>query len=288
MSSEGARIVPLRGSADGSEAHEIATGVPRLPGMIEKLTPFLRSSIIVVDREARIKDMLAPPNGLLGGLGEVGANVLEFCHPDDLAQALEFAMSVAETAPGWEGTWRTRLRRADGEWHSYDIAVFNCLDDPVIEGFVVRLDESSKVPSDEAVSNGFVDELELEPVASAVQIPIILFGAQRLAYFANNSARELCGEFLPLLEQQGLAAIASPTERDYVAEAVARRFAAPGETTITFHLDPLGTARRPPIIEAHFSSGVVNTSMPSSQHSTTSQSVTAQKLSSGCSPTSIR
>lgn len=262
MSSEDAHILPLHGPEDPEDEPVaplvvapavIATGVPRTPGLAERLTPFLTSSLVVVDREARVKDVLGPPTGLLGQLFEAGVNVLDFCHPDDLAQSVEFAVNVLGTEPGWEGTWTTRLRRIDGEWRPYDVSIYNRLDDPVIAGFVVRLEEAVKRPTEEVFSGDFGDELELEPVASALQIPIVLFGAHRLAYFANNAARELCGAYLPLLEQHGLAAIAMPSERDYVAEAIARRFAAPGETTITFHLDPSGTARRSPIIEAQLS-----------------------------------
>lgn len=229
------------------------SGTPHTPGLLERLTPYLNESIIVVDKDATIVDALAPPGGLLGSGSLVGAKVFDFCHPDDLAKSLEFTVSVLGTEPGWTGTWTTRLRRADGGWGTYDLLIVNRSDDPVIGGFVVRVQEAQPFVELDSNEPMFPHELALEPIASTVNVPIILFGAHGLAYYANDAARELCDEHIPLLEEGGLAAVARPSERTYVKEAFERRFSAPGSTTITFHLDPLGDATNPPIVEAHLS-----------------------------------
>lgn len=245
-----AEIADLESRAYGIGAH---SGAPRTRGLLECLTPYLTQSIVVVDSSATIIDALGPPGGLLGGDAFIGAKVFDFCHPDELAQSLEFTVSVLGTEPGWEGTWTTRLRRANGEWGTYDLSIVNRTDDPVIQGFIVRVEEAQ--PLSEADLSGplFPHELELEPIAGSVSIPIVLFGAHQLAYYANEAARELCGEHLALLEEGGLAAIARPSERAYVKDAFERRFDAPGSTTINFHLDPSGDRTDAPIVEARLS-----------------------------------
>ncbi|MGA8296927.1 MAG: sensor domain-containing diguanylate cyclase [Acidimicrobiales bacterium] len=227
-------------------------GAPHAPGLLEKLTPYLTQSIVVVDKEATIIDALGPPGGILGAT-LIGAKVFDFSHPDDLAQCLEFTVSVLGTEPGWEGTWTTRLRQASGEWGTYDMLIVNRTDDPVIRGFVIRVEEAEPLQAGEPDVSRFPHELELEPLASTVNVPIVLFGAHRLAYYSNEAARELCGAHLPILEEGGLAALARPAERAYVHDAFERRFDAPGSTTITFHLDPAGDDNDAPIIEAHLS-----------------------------------
>jgi diguanylate cyclase (GGDEF)-like protein len=245
-----AEIVDLESRPYEIGAH---SGAPRTPGLLERLTPYLSESIVVVDKDATIIDALGPPGGLLGGESLIGAKVFEFCHPDDLAQSLEFTVSVLGTEPGWEGTWTTRLRRGNGEWGTYDLLIANRTDDPVIQGFVVRVEEAQPLSEIDQSGPVFPHELELEPIAGSVGIPIVLFGAHRLAYYANEAARELCGRHLSLLEEGGLAAIARPAERAYVEDAFARRFDAPGSTTINFHLDPYGEETNAPIIEARLS-----------------------------------
>ncbi len=236
-----------------TRAYGFGTGAPRTPGLLERLTPYLNESIVVVDKDATIIDALGPPGGLLGGEQSIGVKVFDLCHPDDLAQSLEFTVSVLGTEPGWEGTWTTRLRRANGEWGTYDLLIVNRTDDPVIQGFVVRVEEAQPLTEADDHSPLFSHELELEPIAGSIAIPIVLFGAQGLAYYANEAARELCGEHLALLEDGGLAAIARPAERSYVKDAFEQRFGAPGSTTINFHLDPSGENARAPIIEARLS-----------------------------------
>lgn len=245
-----AEIADFESRVDGNGAH---LGTPHTPGLLERLTTYLNESVIVVDKEATIVDALGPPGGLLGGTPFIGAKVFDFCHPDDLAQSLEFTVNVLGTEPGWEGTWTTRLRRASGEWATYDLFIANKTDDPVIQGFVVRVEEAQPLSEIDHGGLFFPHELELEPIAGSVAIPIVLFGAQRLAYYANEAARELCQGHLALLEEGGLAAIARPSERSYVQDAFERRFEAPGSTTITFHLDPFGEGVDAPIIEARLS-----------------------------------
>jgi diguanylate cyclase (GGDEF)-like protein len=247
---EEAELADLAARAYGIGAH---SGAPRIPGLLERLTPYLNESIVVVDRDATIIDALGPPGGLLGGEKFIGAKVFDFCHPDDLAQSLEFTVSVLGTEPGWEGTWTTRLRQADGDWGTYDLLIVNRTDDPVIQGFVIRVEEAQPLADPGRVGPLFPHELELEPIAGSVSIPIVLFGAHRLANYANEAARDLCGEHLALLEEGGLAAIARPSERSYVNDAFERRFDAPGSTTINFHLDPLGDDANAPIVEARLS-----------------------------------
>ncbi len=243
-------IADLQTRAYGMGAH---SGAPRIPGLLECLTPYLNESIVVVDKDANIVDALGPPGGLLGGEQLIGANVFDFCHPDELAQSVEFTVSVLGTEPGWEGTWTTRLRRPNGEWGSYDLLIANRTDDPIIQGFVVRVEEAQPLSDADHGAALFSHELELEPIAGSLSIPIVLFGAHRLAYYANEAARELCNEHLALLEEGGLAAIARPSERSYVDDAFERRFDAPGSTTINFHLDPSGDDVNAPIVEARLS-----------------------------------
>lgn len=248
--SDEAEIADLATRAYGIGSH---SGGPSTPGLLERLTPYLTESVVVVDKEATIVDALGPPGGLLGGEKFIGAKVFDFCHPDELAQSVEFTVSVLGTEPGWEGTWTTRLRRANGEWGTFDLLIANRTDDPVIQGFVVRVEEAQPLSETDDNVALFPHELELEPIAGSVSIPIVLFGAHRLAYYANEAARALCAEYLALLEEGGLAAISRPSERAYVNDAFERRFDAPGSTTINFHLDPFGDDADAPIVEARLS-----------------------------------
>ena len=70
----------------------------------------------------------------------LGTSGWGFVHPDDEAEArLEWDRIIA--TPGAQGTWETRVRRADGSW--IEERATNMLDDPAVESIVINVRDVS-------------------------------------------------------------------------------------------------------------------------------------------------
>jgi PAS domain S-box-containing protein len=103
-----------------------------------------RDTIFVVDTDGNIDYATPGVEELLGFRPAelVGRNGFDRIHPDDVAAATaEFARAVTETAGRGDTTFR--YRHADGSWVGLDGRVRNRLDDPVVDGLIVYVNEET-------------------------------------------------------------------------------------------------------------------------------------------------
>jgi len=108
---------------------------------LESLFAYADVSVVLIDGAGKILDAVGPPGGVLGQLDRPRAGILDFIHPDDLSLAYAKLAEVLE-APGRDFSFRIRALHADGSVRTLDIHCFNRLDDPVLQGVVVRTREA--------------------------------------------------------------------------------------------------------------------------------------------------
>jgi diguanylate cyclase (GGDEF)-like protein len=232
------------------------TGLPAYggltPRLFERLSEHLAESVVVVDAEGRVRSRLGPPTGALGVSAVIGRHIFEYLVPDDLPRSLELAVEALGSSPGWFSIWNVPLRDADGTIRDFEIRIVNCQDDPEIDGFVLRLRE---LPSrGEATTPLFASELgsELETLAGAMPLPILLIGSDSRLYYANDSAREICAEHLAAMYERGIGVLAHDADREALEASVRALLTGPGERTVLFRHRDDGDAA-PRMIEAHMS-----------------------------------
>jgi len=220
------------------------------PGLFERLRGELSESVAVVDAEGRVRSLLGPPSGAVGIGQVVGRHIFEYCAPDDLPRALELAVEALGSSPGWETTWNVPLRCGDGTVRAFEIRVANHQDDPEIDGFILRLRELPRRA--EATNPLFASELgrELESLAGAMPLPILLIGSDGRLYYANDAAREMCAAQLDEVFASGIGALADGEERRQIEEAVEALRHQPGERSLIFRQRATGELR---VVEAQIS-----------------------------------
>lgn len=203
--------------------------------LYDKLRAHLAESVVVVDADGRVRSLLGPPEGAVGLGAVVGRHIFEYLVPDDLPGSLELAVEALGSSPGWHTTWNVPLRDANGAIRDFEIRVMNCQDDPDIDGFVLRLRELPL--RNESESPLFASELgsELESLAGAMPLPILLIGSDRRLYYANDAAREICADHLGAMFDGGLGVLTVEAERVVVEQCVTDLLAEPGERTVVFH-----------------------------------------------------
>ncbi len=142
------------------------------------------------------------------------------------------------------------LRGGDGVVREFEIEIENCGDDPEIDGFILHL-RQLPVPVEPTVPL-FANELgrELESLAGAMPLPILLIGSDARLYYANDAAREVCGARLEDLFTSGLGVLATGDDRLMLEAAVDELLAGSGERTIVFRREHDGEMR---VVEARIS-----------------------------------
>jgi diguanylate cyclase (GGDEF)-like protein/PAS domain S-box-containing protein len=215
-------------------AHDLGGELPP-PDLLRALTPFLTESVELVDRQGCVRWRLGPRDCILGQGDRAGASIFTHVHPDDLPRMLEFATAVLGSEPGWRGGLPTRLQHVDGTWRTYAVEVVNRLDDPTLDGIVVKTRE---LPA------GLVDfepnELELddtamaESIAEAVPIALVVLDRHGRMEYANHAARSTCD--LPPGPTHGryLPDLAVEADRSALARAVTDLLAHHGSRTVVF------------------------------------------------------
>ena len=199
------------------------------------MAPYLSETVELVDRDGRVRWRLGPPAGILGHGARAGGSVFDHVHPDDLGRMLEFGTAVLASPPGWSGTIPARLRHADGSWHSCAIDVINRLDDPELDGVIVK---TRMVPT--ATVTEKIDDLELaddviaESIAEAVPVALVILDRYGRMEFANQVARTVCD--LPPGPTQGryLPDLAVEPDRPALARAVNDLLSHLGSRTLVF------------------------------------------------------
>jgi PAS domain S-box-containing protein len=196
---------------------------------------YLTEAVELVDREGTVRWRLGPPRGVLGHGDRAGESVFTHVHPDDLQRMLEFATAVLGSEPGWRGGVPARLRHSDGTWRTYAVEVVNGLDDPTLDGIVVRTRELPTGPAALESDDLEVDEEAMaESIAEAVPIALVVLDRYGRMEYANQAARATCD--LPAGPTHGryLPDLAVEADRPALARAVTDLLAHHGSRAVVF------------------------------------------------------
>ncbi len=113
----------------------------RDPEFLRAVLEHATDVVAVVDANGQLE--YASPSGrwVLGYEPDamVGTNVLELVHPDDLADATEALGRSLASGPGLLPVKQLRLRHADGSYRHVEVASFNLLADPIVDGYVLSV-----------------------------------------------------------------------------------------------------------------------------------------------------
>ena len=119
---------------------------------------------------------------------------------------LEFATEVLGSEAGWRGSLPSRLRHVDGTWRTYAVEVVNCLDDPALDGIVVKTRELPTGPLALDRERLDLDDAAMaESIAEAVPMALVVLDRHGRMEYANQAARTTCdlpagpthGRYLP-------------------------------------------------------------------------------------------
>ena len=110
--------------------------------LLTRLFAFADVSVVLIDEAGKILAAVGPPGGVLGYLDRVRTGILDHVHPEDLSIAYAKLAELVER-PGGDASFRIRATHADGSARLLDIHFFNRLQDPVLQGIVVRTRESA-------------------------------------------------------------------------------------------------------------------------------------------------
>lgn len=127
-----------RHSREGAVRRPAAGRVKRL----ESLFAFADVSVVLIDDTGKILAAVGPAGGVLGHLGRPRVGILDFIHPEDLSLAYAKLEEVLEE-PGRDSSFRIRAMHSDGSVRTLEIHCFNRLDDPLLQGVVVRTREAA-------------------------------------------------------------------------------------------------------------------------------------------------
>jgi hypothetical protein len=110
------------------------------PVFLTRLFEFADVSVVLIDEEGKILAAVGPRRGVLGHVDRAG--ILDLVHPEDLSLAYTKLAELLEH-PGGDSEFQIRATPADGSVRTLDIHLFNRLDDPVLQGIVVRTREAA-------------------------------------------------------------------------------------------------------------------------------------------------
>jgi diguanylate cyclase (GGDEF)-like protein len=206
--------------------------------LLDALAEEIGRSALVVDATGRIAAVLG--RSPLGP-GCIGTRLFDHCHPADVPRMLDLAVVALRSEPGWRGEIAVRVRSDRGGWHDVALSVRNRLDDPDIRGFAVVLDTTAGGLGGGAGPGGAARtprraEPELELLASAIPLPILVLEPDGTASFVNDAARSLCARLLVPLATTGLAGIVDPADQPAVEETLDSLRRAGGERTMSLRL----------------------------------------------------
>lgn len=188
--------------------------------MVAKLLPFLEESVMVVREGWEVVANLTSPAGMTGRPKQVGDHAMTYLHPDDALRLFEAGSEAFRTEPGWSGATAARMQLPDGSFQRYDIAIHNCLDDPVVRGMVVCTRPWT----------GTIGPLipEMEPAIGAallvehLPIGVAVLSPQGQPLFANEIAADLFDTDVTTLCAGPLVDAVHSADRMLVSAAIAR------------------------------------------------------------------
>ena len=211
---------------------EESTGVT--PELLDRLRPYLRESLMVLDHDWTIKANLAPPGGLIGrGLG-LGLHTLEDMHPDDAIMIMDLGIQAFSTQHGWQGSKIVRMRTGAETYGRYEITAINCFDDPVIAGMVVRTRELPAEMTEDVT--GIERSSTIETLAELLPLGVLLLDNRGAIIFANETVCGMLGREPEALKRDGLAPSIAEGDQPIVADMIRRTTEAPGREVCTIDL----------------------------------------------------
>lgn len=119
----------------------------------------------------------------------VGANVLDFAHPDDAVLVATSLESVQTKAVGTH--MEVRARSATGEWRTLELIGRNCLEDPTVAGILCVARDLTRRRQWE-VAGG--DDARIQRVIQHVPTVVALLDADGVITSANGALTRLLGQ----------------------------------------------------------------------------------------------
>ncbi len=249
---------PAPAPAPGLAASALAAPGLLQPDLAVQLLPFLAEAICLYDGEGRLKARLSAPGGILGLGDDVGSNLFQNLHPDDLPRALQVAEAVMTSEPGWTGQMRVRLHHADGSYRPYQVRAFNRLGEPGIDGIVLSVREV--IIDVDHLPERVAAEPLVQSMADALPTPYVMVGNKGNVRFTSPAAEELLGCTAEDLYGRHLIDLFRTEDRAVVATAVDAVTSKPGQrTSVATTLDRFGD--RLLEVNLHSSGSVAHTAM---------------------------
>ncbi|MEE8374435.1 MAG: PAS domain S-box protein, partial [Dehalococcoidia bacterium] len=187
------------------EAREI-DGKPEAPGETDSehlfriLVENSLDAMSIIDPDGRLR-YLSPPFKDLMGYGpeeQIGANVLEPVHPDDLDKA---SVALGELLLSPWGTFKTevRVQHKDGSWRTLEVLGNNLIDDPAIGGVITSFrDITERKLAEEALKESEAKYSALVEQArdgvAIIQDEVIKFANMAAGKISGYSSDELLGK----------------------------------------------------------------------------------------------
>ena len=155
--------------------------------LLKALGPYAEQALIVITNDGRIRVPSGQPAILGYDSDDVeDHNLAEFAHPDDLAEVLASVERIlAGEGPG-EGAL-VRARHRDGSWNRLRVKLFDCRDDPRIDGIVLRMIREPDTVDEATTIFG------MESLAEALSAGVLAANRAGEVVYANRAAAELFG-----------------------------------------------------------------------------------------------
>ncbi len=140
---EGAKadMVVLHDITERKRLEELAKSTEEVAPALDEETSDI---IVMLDKNTTITYCSPSVSSILGYDPEelTGKNALEMVHPDDATQISDFSNKEVKSIDYGKSV-QFRLLHRDGSWHYFELAGKNVLDDPSIEGIVLRFRDIS-------------------------------------------------------------------------------------------------------------------------------------------------
>ena len=200
------------------------------PDLVKALMPYLTESVMVVRRDWTVPFDLGPPEGMLGHGPATGVHPFSIMHPDDVERVASFAQQAMESEPGWHGHLEARLQHRDGDYRLFEVDFHNRLDDPLLQGIVVRSRQAEHIG---VRAGALPDSLGIEVLSEHLPVGLVLLDPTGRVTFANKLACDLLDVQIESLEAGEIPPSLDEVDRQQVVEIVRRLCAHPGRETFT-------------------------------------------------------
>ena len=181
------------------EAHEaLHRNERRLAAMLANLSDM----VSVIDRHGAMTYVSPAAQRIVGRNPDerLGASILDYVHPDDVANTLD-QLRRAREHPGLVEPFDARVLHADGTYRIFEVRANNLLDDPAIQGIIVNSrDVTDRVNAEQALHE---NERLYRTIVETAEEGIWMIDEDAKTTFVNRRMAEL-------LEMKPEAVIARP------------------------------------------------------------------------------